>query len=110
MVKIVFFSIFVTTYIFGTNTYETNCMQCHEKQEISLQMVFKKYLMVHSSKNKFKQHLKQYLKNPSPKNSVMPFGFVERFGTKEPTTLNEKELNDAIEQYYEKYAPKNRLK
>lgn len=108
MVKITLFLSLVWIQL-SASIYEQNCVTCHEKEEISLAMVYKKYLMTFSSKQAFKSNLKSYLMNPTPQKSVMPFGFSERFGTKAKSTLTPKQLDLAIESYYEKYAPKNRL-
>jgi hypothetical protein len=68
------------------------------------------YLKVYSGEITFKASLKGYLQNPDKKLSVMSDLFIERFGIKEKTTLNEKELEEAINIYWDLYNVRNKLK
>jgi len=82
--------------------YEKNCLPCHNDHfPTSLEKMFMSYLKVYSGEITFKASLKGYLQKPDKELSVMSDLFIDRFGIKEPTTLSEKELEEAIDTYWE---------
>jgi Ca2+-binding EF-hand superfamily protein len=94
--------------MFG-NSFEQNCKECHIAQS-QLEMFMSRYILKYSSEKEVKKAIIHYLKNPIEKNSVMPQGFLNRFGVKEKSTLSENELKNAVDVYYKMYAPKYKLK
>ena len=107
MVKLILIFLFAT--LSYSNTYETNCLSCH-KSPIQLNMFMKRYTLKYSSEPKIKDAIFQYLRTPTQQQSVMPFGFIRRWGTKEKSILNDEELKKAIDIYYEKYNLKQFIK
>ena len=91
------------------NSFEKNCLNCHF-QQIQLQIFMSKYTLKYSSQEKIEKAIFDYIKNPSKETSVMPFGFLRRFGIKEETTLDDIELKKAINGYYKQYNLKQFIK
>ncbi len=90
--------------------YEKNCLKCHKKLEVGIDKFFYRYLLVYSSKQKLKKALKEYLKRPTKQKSLLADGLIRRFGVKKPSKLSEKKLQKAIDEYWEKYNLKGKLK
>ncbi len=93
----------VYTPLMGEDVYEKNCVHCHKKLSSSLQNMFMRYLSTYSGENNLKAGLKRYLKEPSRDTSVMQDMFLDRYGIKKPTKLDEAELDRIIDIYWEKY-------
>ena len=92
------------------NIYEKNCIPCHKNLPTSLQQMFMKYLESYSGEKNVKTILKFYLKSPMSNLSVMSDLFLNSYGIKEPTKLNDEELDKAIEIYWEKFKVFDKLK
>ncbi len=92
------------------NPYEQNCLECHGDAEQQMGVFFGRYLIQYSSERKVKKALYDYLSDPTYQKSVMPMGFLNRFGIKEKSDLSNKDLKEAIDTYYKNFAPKYRLK
>ncbi|PHS57014.1 MAG: hypothetical protein COB17_07285 [Sulfurimonas sp.] len=69
----------------------------------------KKYTIKYSSERRIKKALFKYLKNPSYSTSLLPFGYLRRFGIKKKTTLSDKNLKNMIDTYYEQYNRKKKI-
>ncbi len=96
--------------LYGENVYEKNCLPCHNNHfPISLQRMFMLYLKTYSGEMTLKSALKGYLKNPDKETSVMSDLFIDRFGIKEKTTLSDRELDEAIDIYWDMYNVRNKL-
>ncbi len=104
-----FFSICLLQTFLVANPYELDCKECHLSDQ-QMGMFFGKYMLQYSSEKKVKEELFSYLTNPTEEKSLMPMGFLNRFGIKEKSTLTDKELKNAIDIYFKTYAPKYRLK
>jgi hypothetical protein len=102
--------LFLTTLLFSQNVFEKNCKECHKHLPASLQRMFMAYLKVYSGEITMKAALKGYLMKPDKKLSVMSDLFIDRFGIKEKTTLSEKELEEAINIYWDLYNVRNKLR
>ena len=95
---------------YGENVYERNCVPCHKDLPTSLQQMFKNYLLVYSSEKFVKVGIKHYLKYPSRNISQMSKLFLDTYGIKASTTLTDKELDEAIDIYWEKFKVFDKLK
>jgi hypothetical protein len=62
-----------------------------------------KYTLKYSSEKFIKKALFKFLKNPTSNKSIMPYSYIIKYGFKEDSNLNDKELKQAIDTYYEKY-------
>lgn len=83
--------------------YEKNCIPCHEDLDVGIDKFFYRYVLVFSSEVSVKAALEDYLRNPMAEKSLLPDGLIEKYGIKEPTSLNELELKEAIDTYWERY-------
>ena len=107
MVKL--FLILVTSIYLFANPYETNCLYCH-KDKKELKYFMAKYSLQYSSEKKIKKALFRFLKNPTSNKSVTPYGYIIEHGFKEKSRLNDKDLKDAINTYYDRYNLKQFIK
>ena len=106
-IKILFMIIIPITL--WSDSFDKNCMSCHFRQ-IQLQIFMSKYTLKYSSQDRIEKAIFKYLKKPVKKDSIMPFGFLNRFGLKKETTLDNIELKKAISGYYKRYNLKQFIK
>jgi len=110
IIKIIALIFIYSTLLFSQNVFERNCQVCHKHFPASLQRMFLSYLKVYSGEITMKAALKGYLQNPDKRLSVMSDLFIDRFGIKDKTSLNEKELEEAIDIYWDFYNVRNKLR
>ena len=120
MHKSILLSLLFTLQLFSTETAEDNatketifekkCVPCHEYLPSSLERMFMSYLKAYSGEVAFKESLKEFLLEPDEISSTMSDLFLSRFGVKSKTELSEKELDEAIDIYWEMYNVRNKLK
>ena len=91
------------------NAYERNCIPCHRYQPASLEKLFMEYLKTYSGELSLKAALKLFLKNPTEDDSLMNDKFIENFSVKDKTDLNDTELDEALDIYWELYDVRNKL-
>ena len=107
-------TIVMITMLFGSlhaeNIYEKKCVPCHKDLPTSLGQMFKEYLLIYSSEKFVKAGIKHYLRNPSKTISVMSDLFIDTYGIKQKTTLSPKELDEAVDIYWEKFKVFDKLK
>lgn len=94
----------------NASVYQKNCVACHSKLPIKIDKFFYRYLLKYSSAIETKYAMKLYLQNPKRKNSILNPALLKRFGVKKRTTLSEKDLKNAIDEYWEKYKIFGKLK
>jgi len=109
MVKSICLSLIFLTASFSEDVFERNCVDCHATLPATLQQMFKRYLLVYSGQSNMKAGIKHYLLYPSKDISVMSNLFLSTYGIKSKTTLNTKELEEAIDIYWDKYNILNKL-
>jgi len=90
--------------------YNKYCIPCHEHLPYSLEKIYMLYLKTFSGELTFKASLKAFLKSPMEETSVMPDEWIENFSVKEKTILTDKELDEAINSYWELYDVRNKLR
>jgi hypothetical protein len=110
MVKKIVFVTLILSGVFSQDAYERHCVGCHIELPTSLQRMFMNNLLVYSGEKNMKAGLKHYLQYPSREISVMSDLFIESYGIKEKSTLNDKEIEEAINIYWEKFKVFNKLK
>ena len=108
--KVVAIAFVFSTFVFAENLekkeqniYEQNCIPCHKPLSVGLDKFFFRYLMKYSSELSVKSALTYFLKNPDELTSALSSDQLRRFGVKSKTNLNDEELNEAIDIYWEKY-------
>ncbi len=87
-----------------------NCLKCHIKQKIPSELVYRRYLLKFSTKERIKESLLSYLKNPKKENSIMPQQFFLKFPQKEALDLNDTLLEESVEVYLDYFDVRRRLK
>ena len=110
MVKTLLLFILFTLSGHTENMYERNCIPCHRSLPTSLEQMFLSYLAAYSGEKNVKTVLRYYLKKPTKSISAMSDLFLDSYGIKEPSKLNAKELDEAIDIYWEKFKVFNKLK
>ena len=109
MVKIIL-GLFLVYQCLSASIYESNCLSCHKNLPVSIDKYFYRYLLKYSSQTNVKKAMKAYLIKPTKEKTIMPEAFIKRFGIKKATTLNEQELQKALDIYWEQYKVFGKLK
>jgi len=110
MVKTIFFSIIVlTTTTTAQTELQINCLNCHFKQKIPSELIYRRYLQKYSTHSTIKAKLLSYLKKPTQKNSIMPKQFFLKFPEKKALDLNQTILVKSINEYLDYFDIKNQL-
>lgn len=104
-----FLILFFMSMTLHADVYEENCKNCHFQQR-QMQMFMSRYTLKYSSEERIKQAIFDFLKDPKEGRSVMPLGFLSRWGVKEKTALSDKELKFAIDRYFDEYNLKRLFK
>jgi len=68
------------------------------------------YLLVYGGEKNTKVALKYFMRYPRKDTSVLSNLFLENFDVKQPLTISDKELTEAIDIYWEKYKVIGKLK
>jgi len=120
MIKKVFLLLFFSLLLFSKEikqekiqietVFEKKCVPCHEYLPSSLERMFMSYLKVYSGEVTFKESLKSFLRKPDENSSTMSNLFLSRFGVKSKSTLSEKELDRAVDIYWDMYNVRNKLR
>ena len=92
------------------NIFIKKCLPCHEYLPSTLERMFMSYLKVYSGEFTFKESLKSFLRDPDEVSSTMSDLFLDRFGVKSKTELSDRELEEAVNIYWEMYNIRNKLK
>jgi hypothetical protein len=100
--KILLYSV-LSVGLFAQNAYERHCVPCHRDLPTTLQGMFKNYLLVYSGEQTVKAALRHYMRYPSKHISVMSDLFIDTYGVKGRLYISDKELQEAIDIYWEKY-------
>ncbi|WP_309497051.1 hypothetical protein [Sulfurovum sp.] len=110
MVKSIIVFTLILSGLFSQNSYERNCVGCHKELPTSLQRMFMNYLLVYSGEKNMKAGLKHYLQYPSKEISVMSDLFIDNYGIKKKSKLREKEIDEALDIYWDKFKVFHKLK
>lgn len=111
--KMVVMGLFISITLYAEeprgNIYERTCIPCHRYLPSSLERMFMTYLKTYSGELSVKASLKSYLKNPTEATSMMSGMFIEHFSVKDKSTLSDKDLEEAINIYWDTYDVRKRL-
>ena len=102
-VKNILLALLLSTGLHAYNIFERNCIQCHQTLPITLQEMFKHYLLVYSGENNVKAGIRHYLLYPSKDISVMSKLFITTYPIKHKTPLSSDNLDKAIDIYWDTY-------
>ncbi len=110
--------IFILMYTFAssedsiqldTKQLQQECLQCHQKQQIPNEMVYRRYLSIYSTHARIKEAMVTYLKNPQKEHSIMPSQFFLKFPMKEKQNIDEERLIKDVELYLDMFDIKKKL-
>ena len=110
MVRYIVWLSLLTLSLVGSDAYERNCVECHSRLPMSLQKMFMEYLSVYSGEKNTKAALKHFMRFPRKDTSLMSTLFLKNFVLKKPLKISEKELNEAIDIYWERYKVIDKLR
>ncbi len=110
MVKSMILCLVLVSGTFAEDAYERNCVECHKELPMSLQQMFKRYLLVYGGEKNMKAGLKHYLKYPLREISVMSDLFLDSYGIKEKSKLSDSDIEEALDIYWDKFKVFNKLK
>lgn len=94
----------------SASPYEQSCTPCHKNLQSGLDKLFYLYLQTYSSERRIKQALIDYLQAPEQEKSVMNSDYFKAHRIKQATTLNEEQLQKAIDTYWERFKIFGKLK
>ncbi len=86
-----------------------SCLACHAKHQIPDELIYKRYLLRYSTKERIKNAIINYLQNPNPKHSIMPPQFFTKFPQKPKQNFSKKELQKGVSEYIEHFDIQKRL-
>lgn len=92
------------------STVETQCISCHQAQQIPSHLIYKRYLMKYSNETRIAEAMFRYLKNPQKSNSIMPKPFFLKFPMKEKQILEDTVLKINIKEFMNMFDIKRRLR
>ncbi len=111
MEKVIFLLLIPLLGIYANESeLEKNCLKCHEQNQLPSKLIYKRYLLKYSTPTNIKNAMFNYIKNPDPKNSIMPPQFFLKFEIKKRLDLDDETLKRDIELFIKKYDIKKRLK
>jgi len=88
---------------------QQNCLECHSRQKIPSELIYRRYLMKLSTHERIAKYLFAYLKNPKIENSIMPKQFFLKFPQKKALDLNDTLLEESIEAYLDYFDVRKKL-
>ncbi len=100
---------FEVSSLYG-GSFERNCIPCHRKEGVSLRKAFMNALLIYSGERNMKAGLKYFLRHPSKETSVMGEEYFTRHRLKQATKLLDRELDEALDEYWERYRVIGRLR
>jgi hypothetical protein len=114
MVKKIIAFLLLATLLQGqepkSDIYQTNCLVCHKQLSFDLGTIFFGYLLKYSDEVSVKSALVDFLEHPNSDTSVMTKEYISSFGLKQKSELSKKELQEAIDVYWEKYTVFGKLR
>ena len=110
MVRVVFSVLLLSASTEANNSFDKHCVSCHSRLSSSMQKIMMYSLLTYSGEKNVKMGLDHYMKHPSRDISVMPQQFLNEYGVKKHSKISQKELNEAINTFWDRYKVIGRLK
>jgi len=108
-VVLIIVSISLTASSQPSQKLKNSCLNCHTKQQIPSELIYRRYLIKYSTKKRVKEEIFKYLKNPKQELSIMPKQFFFKFPMKEALDIDNGVLKEAVNEYLEHFDIKKRL-
>ena len=93
----------------GEESVAKQCLTCHDVSAPPLSLVYRRYLMLYSSKKRIEKRMVNFLKAPSKERSSMPEGMKNRFNPQNHPSFDENVAEKAVESLIEKEDPIKRI-
>ncbi len=110
LIRIIAVLALLTGITLGENSFERNCVKCHQELPASLQEMLMNYIQVYSGEKNTKAALFHFMRYPHQDTSVMSEMFLQSYPVKAPLRISDEELRDAIDVYWKKYRVIGRLR
>ena len=94
--------ILLSSFLSGS-VFQRDCVACHNENGLSLERIFYRYVLTFSTELSTKVALKDYLNNPLEQKSLLSSFALAQFGVKESTKLSDEQLDEALDEYWEKF-------
>lgn len=94
--------------ILNGSEFEKNCLTCHG-DDFKFNIIMKKYTLKYSTKERIKNAMFEYLKNPTYEKSILPPEYIKKFGIKQKSELDDKALKEMLNIYYDKFNLRSKL-
>ena len=98
-----------TGALHAEDVFDRECVACHVREKVSLRKTFMNALLIYSGEENMKAGLKYFLRHPRRDSSVMGEEFLEQYGLKEPLTIDEATLDQALDIYWKRYTVQGKL-
>ncbi len=85
------------------------CLSCHQQHQIPSNLIYKRYLLKYSTKERIQKAIYRYLKHPTQSTSIMPAPFFLKFPMKQPVTVPDEVLRENIREFVKRFDPRQRL-
>ncbi len=110
-IRFLFFVVLISTSTLSSakDSFEKNCVSCHVEMDISLRKTFMNALLVYGGEENMKAGLTYYFRSPSRGSSVMDEDFLRKSGVKLSIDISPKNLDEALDTYWEKYTVVGKL-
>ncbi len=86
----------------GQSAIPQRCTVCHEKSAPPLSLVYRRYLMLYSSKARIEKKMVDFLTAPSKEKSAMPEGMKNRFNPQNHPAFATSVAKEAVDKLIEK--------
>ena len=93
----------------SSQSLKNNCLNCHIKQQIPSELIYRRYLIKYSTDKKMRKKILEYLTNPKQESSIMPKQFFLKFPMKKILDINETQLKKGVDEYLKYFDIKRRL-
>jgi hypothetical protein len=109
MVKTITALCFILFSLHASESFEDACLKCHVENNVPTDVIYKRYLLKYSSKDKIREAMVTYLKKPIAERTIMPPRFIDIFGLKEMMKLSDAELNKYVNELIDSFDVKKKL-
>jgi len=94
----------------GAGSFERHCVPCHRQERVPLRQTFMNALLIYSGEKNMKAGLRYFLRHPSIETSVMGKAYFRTHRLKAPSPLDDRALDEALDEFWERYKVIGRLK
>ncbi len=81
---------------------DRRCLTCHDVSAPPLSLLYRRYLMLYSSKDRIEERMVSFLTAPSKEKSSMPEGMKNRFNPQNHPIFEKEEARRAVKRVIEK--------